>query len=158
MTKTCNNCSKVYEIERYRIARNKYCGSSCHNSVAGKAGGKAGKGVSRNVGVKRPDLAARNKINPRKGAQTANWKGSQAGYASLHQWLYRYFGKPTACEHCPSSSKIQWANKDKTYKRDISNWLQLCTPCHRAHDKQLKDKPFPFDKINRSIRLTTYDI
>lgn len=68
-----------------------------------------------------------------------NWKGDNVGYYALHSWVERQLGKPLKCESCGTSEprKYEWANKSGDYLRDVSDWLRLCTPCHRMHDKKL---------------------
>jgi hypothetical protein len=68
------------------------------------------------------------------GANNANWKGDGVGYSSLHRWLYRHFGKASTCEHCGSTSRVEWANRTGRYLRDRSDWLTLCRVCHRRYD------------------------
>ena len=68
----------------------------------------------------------------------SNWKGQEVGYIGLHKWVQKHLGKPTKCEMCGkgglSGRFIQWANKDHTYRRNLEDWIRLCTPCHRKYD------------------------
>lgn len=76
----------------------------------------------------------------RSNAQEKNpgWKGAQAGYVALHRWVRRYLGHPTRCDFCKLTSEnhniIQWANKSRKYKRDLTDWIPLCAKCHRKYD------------------------
>lgn len=70
------------------------------------------------------------------GKKNNNWKGDRVGYFALHSWVYRKLGKPEVCEFCGSTGKMQWANKSWEYKRDMNDWLSLCSRCHRNYDKQ----------------------
>lgn len=65
-----------------------------------------------------------------------NWKGEKAGYQSKHQWVRKYYGKASYCSDDPShvSKRYEWANISRKYKRDISDWKQLCISCHRKFD------------------------
>jgi hypothetical protein len=79
-----------------------------------------------------------------RGIKNPIWKGDEAGYSALHKWLKYNFGKAVKCENpeCsyPRKSKrgklmvkaftFHWANKSGEYKRDISDWWQLCISCH----------------------------
>ncbi len=47
------------------------------------------------------------------------WKGDKVGYFALHNWIQR---------------KFEWANKSGEYKRDLTDWIRLCTPCHAKYD------------------------
>lgn len=72
----------------------------------------------------------------RKGAQNPAWKGGNVGYFALHSWVSRELGRPNKCEHCDTTEvrSYDWANKSGEYKRDLSDWIRLCRPCHRRYD------------------------
>jgi len=65
-----------------------------------------------------------------------SWKGDKVGYHGLHHWIYRNLGAPQKCEICGATKKqkYEWANKDHKYKRNLKDWLRLCTTCHRNYD------------------------
>lgn len=71
--------------------------------------------------------------------QRYNWKGENVSYSGLHKWVVRALGKPNTCEHCGrtnlSGKLINWANKSHEYKRDLADWVRLCTRCHGEYDK-----------------------
>lgn len=64
------------------------------------------------------------------------WRGDKVSYAALHQWVVRKLGRPKKCEHCGVEDRkwYHWANKSGEYKRDLSDWIRLCVPCHRIFD------------------------
>lgn len=64
------------------------------------------------------------------------WKGDQASYAAIHMWVRYHFGKPGHCENCGTTEKrmYHWANISREYKRERTDWLRLCVPCHKSHD------------------------
>lgn len=72
------------------------------------------------------------------GKNNKFWKGKDVSYVGLHQWVARHRGKPDKCEHCGKDGlkgkNIQWANKSHEYKRDLTDWLRLCVPCHMKFD------------------------
>lgn len=80
-----------------------------------------------------------------KKGQNANeknsmWKGDNVGYCGIHRWVQRHKGKPKICEHCGATKeerKLHWANKDHNYSRNLDDYIALCVPCHRKHDKVL---------------------
>lgn len=77
------------------------------------------------------------------------WKGDQVSYSGLHHWLTKYFGKPSLCENpkCTYPRKLhkrtllkpkryEWANISGKYKRERSDYIQLCPSCHRLFDNK----------------------
>lgn len=79
------------------------------------------------LGKKREDVA---------DAKNSRWKGESVGYNGLHKWIERKLGKPKYCAYCQitTAKKFEWANISRTYKRDLSDWIRLCTSCHRLYD------------------------
>lgn len=73
-----------------------------------------------------------------KGEKNWNWQGDYPKYWAVHKYIIRHYGQPDTCEHCGKSGlkgqRINWANKDNNYKRDINEWLRLCVRCHREYD------------------------
>jgi len=67
------------------------------------------------------------------------WKGDDVGYQALHTWIRKKLGSPKVCSMCntTSSKKYEWANKSKTYSRNLKDWIRLCTKCHRIFDDSL---------------------
>lgn len=65
------------------------------------------------------------------------WKGDKVSYSGLHYWLIRRLGSPKVCDRCGTltAKKYEWANKSGKYKRDVTDWVRLCTRCHRIFDK-----------------------
>ncbi len=70
------------------------------------------------------------------GKSNPNWKGGVDTYGSLHDWVEVRLGKPRKCEFCSSTNQrfYDWANKSHQYKRDLSDWIRLCRPCHKKYD------------------------
>lgn len=80
----------------------------------------------------------------RTGEISAHWKGDEVGYRGLHHWIVKELGKADHCEFCGLDKipkrKIRyfhWANKSHDYKRDLSDWIQLCYICHKKYDKKI---------------------
>jgi hypothetical protein len=67
-----------------------------------------------------------------------DWKGKNVGYRCLHLWVERILGKPETCEYCGKSGlkgkQIHWANKSHQYKRELTDWIRLCSSCHKYYD------------------------
>lgn len=66
------------------------------------------------------------------GANNVNWKGDDVSYRNLHRWVERQKGKANHCENNPFhiSTRYHWANISKEYKRDLTDWMQLCPSCN----------------------------
>lgn len=62
-------------------------------------------------------------------------------YATIHQWVVRWRGRPAKCEHCGKDGlterKIHWANIDHKYRRNLNDYIRLCAKCHKNYDKTL---------------------
>ena len=76
------------------------------------------------------------------GEESPNWKGNNVGKNGLHDWVKKHLGKPQKCEHCGKTDKkkYEWANKSQEYKRDLNDWIRLCTKCHSVYDKPVREK------------------
>lgn len=79
----------------------------------------------------------RNKLSEvaKKGENHWFWKGDKVGYKSLHEWVYRKYGKPKICEKCGAIKNLEWALGNKKQSRDLKDWIQLCRSCHKRYDK-----------------------
>lgn len=63
------------------------------------------------------------------------WTGDNASYKSLHLWVSRRLGKACICSKCKSEVRVEWANVSHDYRRDLSDWIQLCQKCHNKYDR-----------------------
>ncbi len=70
------------------------------------------------------------------GEKNIMWKGENAGYHALHKWISAARGNPKECELCfrTDKKKYEWASKTHKYLRDVSDWMRVCTSCHRKYD------------------------
>lgn len=71
------------------------------------------------------------------GENNPNWKGDNAKYVAIHQWVSNNFGKTIKCEKCDSIKNIDWSNKNHKYSRNRDDWQQLCKKCHKKYDMEL---------------------
>lgn len=71
-----------------------------------------------------------------KKEENKQWKGDMVTYSGLHRWIYAQLGQPSECEHCgrTDAKKYEWANKSGLYTRELTDWIRLCTRCHREYD------------------------
>ena len=72
----------------------------------------------------------------------ANWKGEEASYLAKHDYIQYHYGKPSLCENCGTTTakKYEWANISGEHKRDRTDYIRLCTSCHRKYDNSKKPK------------------
>jgi len=71
-----------------------------------------------------------------RGENNPMWKGDKAGYFSIHDWVKIRLGRPKECEWCGTkwAKKYEWASISGETKRDLFDWIRLCTSCHRYFD------------------------
>jgi hypothetical protein len=82
----------------------------------------------------RPNPSAR-------GERHALWRGDEVGYSSLHYWVRRHGKKTGICEECGEEKGktgrgtcTHWANISGEYRRDLSDYKELCRSCHILFD------------------------
>jgi len=69
------------------------------------------------------------------GDEHPNWKGDDAGYFIIHDWINKNWKKPDTCQHCGKDKKLDWANISGENKRsDRNDWITLCRSCHVRFD------------------------
>jgi hypothetical protein len=107
--KTCLLCKNIFIVSPYRKDSAKYCSRICRAKA---------------IGIKN------------RGINNVNWKGTNVGYQALHTWVKRNLGKASVCVFCAtlSAKKYEWANVSHEYKRELTDWMSLCTKCHNAYD------------------------
>lgn len=127
----CLQCNKSFYVPGWalRKGRGKYCTMKCYQ-IAEK--GRAAvnlKGLELGHGWNKNKKAV--KIIGFKRDEVMNYEG-------IHLWVTKKLGKPRVCDHCGTkmASKYEWANRSQLYKKEISDWMRLCTLCHRQYDKQ----------------------
>lgn len=77
------------------------------------------------LGKKRPEMM---------GDKNHKWMGDFVGYRALHGWVSRQLGKAKRCKVCNTTNNVEWANISHDYKRDISDWVELCAKHHDEYD------------------------
>lgn len=112
---TCKVCGNKKLIRKSRKTENNYCSEECYY-----------KALTGNVRYK-----TRGKRHP-------CWKGDEASYSSLHEWIRRKKGKAGnyKCAHCDKQAR-DWANIDHTLSRNLDDYMPLCRTCHIKYDKHI---------------------
>ena len=104
----CLICGKTFYVKKAHIVRGwgKYCSVKCN-------------------GIAKKSIPEENH---------SSWRGDNVGYSGIHVWVKKHKGKPGPCEHCGKSGRNQWANVSREYKRDINDYISLCSSCHKKYD------------------------
>jgi hypothetical protein len=88
-----------------------------------------------NRGQNRSEEARRKISEAKKEEKHPGWKGDAAKYGALHDWVRRHKPSSPTCEHCHRQVKhLDAANISGEYRRDITDYLWLCRPCHWKFD------------------------
>jgi hypothetical protein len=67
----------------------------------------------------------------KKNEGNLNWKADKVKYSGLHVWLRRNKPKTPACELCKKENcKLEIHNISGKYKRDINDYIWVCSKCH----------------------------
>jgi hypothetical protein len=94
-------------------------------------------------GVNRGDtlrfVSGHNFRQSNRGPENPGWKGDGVGYMGLHNWLHRHKKRTGVCDECGAEGKTDFANISGEYRRDLSDFRELCRPCHRTLDGQLDE-------------------
>lgn len=152
--RNCAICLVVFHPSNAQLSNGygKFCSRLCYSkSDSVKLGGYSCRNVPKSSETKsKISFAKKGMSNGHKGMEIPNlqgekhfaWKGRFVGYSSLHSWIRRVLGKAKQCEECgldkiPFGKKrfFQWANISHLYKRDVSDWKELCIKCHMAFDR-----------------------
>jgi hypothetical protein len=78
-----------------------------------------------------------------------NWKGDSAQVTAKHNWVAVRKTKTGVCSVCGRTPKpfknskfgTDWANIDHQYRRVLDDYVEMCRPCHRIHDRELRVTP-----------------
>ena len=75
----------------------------------------------------------------RLGPDHPQWKGEDAGYMAVHNWLRRNREKTGICDECGEVRRTDWANISGRYLRDAGDYRELCRGCHVVFDGRERD-------------------
>lgn len=134
INRTCKNCGGDFKVKSYILkvkGRGMYCSRKCANSTP---------------------------LKLRTGANSHNWNGDSIGYYGIHDWIQTTFGSANTCQSeligltCKKISKrFEWAKlKEKEYKRDRGNFIQLCKSCHSRYD--IKENTYKGKKVSEETK------
>lgn len=146
----CKECSKIdNRPSNGKIERNCFICNKIFKTNISEIKNGGGITCSRDCYYKRLRLIIK------KEEESPSWKGDKVGNAALHDWVKRHKGKPQECEHCHSTKakKYEWANKSQKYKRDLNDWIRLCTKCHAKYDYSVRNK-----KWKKSVKKLGWNV
>lgn len=133
--KNCKECKKIFLVYKSGMKR-KFCSKYCYyvfykgkrRSISSEF--KKGQKLTHTSFVKNDTRIT--------GKSNKLWKGSKASYSALHKWVNGRLGSPKKCKKCgmKNKKKYEWANIDHKYRRVLSDYIRLCTKCHREFDYQ----------------------
>ena len=90
-------------------------------------------------GRKHTEKSKKKMSEANKGENHPRWKGNDAGYIALHQYIKRNKPKPERCEICGKiTNDLDCSNKDHKYTRNFEDYQYICRKCHRLFDKCMK--------------------
>ena len=75
-----------------------------------------------------------------KGDNHPQWKADNVGYFALHGWIQRTLGKASKCVNGHKARIYHWANISGEYKRDLSDWHELCPSCNRTDNIRIHER------------------
>lgn len=150
VTIICIVCGTSKEVKNYRKNIAKYCSRKCKdkNAFIGQDQSKINKDNPRDKCKNCGGFIGKTIHICLKGAHGIGWKDDEVGYTALHTWIRRVLGKAMRCDYknCIYPRKnshgiiydfpkaFHWANISHEYKRDLSDWIQLCVSCHSLYD------------------------
>lgn len=139
-------CGATFQTTPSRIAdgRGRYCSRACMYRFRVRPKGLAYRITKPNPGW----WSATNP--PPSGDKSGPWKGDAVGYAQLHDWIRQQKGKPGPCAHC-GAAKTLWANVSREYRRDLNDWMALCSKCHHAYDREGDNWGKATDRFGRGV-------
>lgn len=96
---------------------------------------------------------SKNRYTKNVGKNAYQWK-ENVGYQTNHNWIRKWKGKANHCEHCGKvKSRYEWANIDHKYKRNLEEYISLCSSCHKKHDAKLRRPDIDISKIKKLFAI-----
>lgn len=80
----------------------------------------------------------------RRGEKSSRYNFDNIGYRGIHHWINNLKGKADHCEYDRNhkSTRYHWGNISHEYKRDPSDWMQMCPKCNALDSRKHNDKLF----------------
>lgn len=131
-TKTCELCSKEFTkrevgIMGKRWEKRRFCSRKCMQEVILNLGNFPKGHTPWNAGKS---------WDARKNEGNSLWRGDKASIIAIHEWVKRRMPKEKKCQICGTEENRMYhiANISGEYKRNVSDYMRLCVPCHKRYD------------------------
>ena len=83
-------------------------------------------------------IGNKNSVGKKLGENNTSWKGESAKVSTKHDWVRNHKGRPKYCIRCGRKGgrtfNYNWANIDHKYRRNLDDYIRLCSKCHRDYD------------------------
>lgn len=127
--KDCPVCNKNFKVAFWELKCKKTCSFECSKIFKSR------------IPVSKETRKKISKV--KKGfflkEDSSQWKGDNASYASIHEWIRKTFLKSNKCEKCnKETSRIESHNISKKYTRKREDWTFVCKKCHLELEKEYK--------------------
>lgn len=152
INKVCPICGTIFIISSNTIR--KYCSIDClYKSRSNRL--LNNNPMKNPIAVSKNSLSRMGRPSPLKGRIVPHKKGhfvspetklkisialtkpekENPNYRELHLLIENKYGKAKTCEiNSAHPGRYEWANISRTYKKDKSDWIQLCAKCHKKFD------------------------
>lgn len=143
----CVQCGKLFYVPKVRFATARYCSYRC----VGKS--REGKPITgehlKNMlkGMEGRIVPSLFKVGHKPWHKDVPLKGEQASYSAIHWWVRKRKPRPPVCEMCGEKRRMHWANIDFEYRRDLEDYVSLCSPCHGSFDRDMHAMGFTRRKM-----------
>ena len=141
----CLICKVEFYVKRVHLLKGwgKYCSTKCHGfSLKGIIPSNLAYAQSKSP------IGKKGNSYHNKGEKHWAWQKENPSYRAVHAWMRKEFGIAIKCENkeCIYPRKdgrgylmlkpkvYQWANISRQYKRERSDFMQLCSSCHKNYD------------------------
>lgn len=87
----------------------------------------------------KPNLRLEEKGKKPSGSNHYAWKGDNAGYRAIHDYMERHKPKPERCETCDKKLPLDLACIAETYTRNPVDYMWVCRRCHHIIDGRISN-------------------